>query len=78
MMVGKQWPHQGVGGGAEKPNYCLWSIWVPMLGLGKAGVNFLKNLRYLSVALPDPSSLTKYRLNWRTSMTKLVLSHLDG
>ena len=24
----------GVGGGAEKPSHCLWSIWVPVLGLG--------------------------------------------
>ena len=23
---GKQWPHWVVGGGAEKPSHCLWSI----------------------------------------------------
>ena len=45
--------------------------WFPWLNRDKFPKEF-------GVTLPDPSILTKYWLNWRTSMTRPVLSHLVG
>ena len=42
------------------------------------GMYFLKNFLFLSVCLPDPSTLTRYWWNCRTSMTMPVRSHLFG
>ena len=42
------------------------------------GRYFRKNFLFRSVTRPDPSTLTTYWSNWRTSMTLPVLSHLVG
>ena len=46
--------------------------------LGTTGVYCRRNLRLRNVMRPDPSTLTTYWLNWRTSMMMPVLSHLVG
>jgi len=42
------------------------------------GVSFLRNLLFLSVSLPDPSTLTTYWSWSLSSTTTPVMSHLDG
>ena len=42
------------------------------------GVYLRRNFLFRSVTLPDPSTRTTYRSNWRTSITQPVLSHLSG
>ena len=47
-------------------------------GRGITGTYFLRNFLFRSVIRPEPSTLTTYWSNWRTSTTEPVLSHLLG
>ena len=47
-------------------------------GCGEGVVNFLRNLLFLSVVLPEPSIFTRYWWNCFTSSTLPVRSHFVG
>lgn len=68
----------GAGSGDLNPSVTKSLSTVIREGTGYTGIYFLRNFLLRSVTRPEPSTLTTYWSNWRTSITSPVLSHFNG